>query len=69
MNNDTFTKCTCPDLQAINAALADALKQIAWKLERKECIDGETCTWAKIDRNDAVIDIARAALALNSHKG
>ena len=41
--------------------LLEALEQIAWKLERKEVTAG-VMHWAKIDRNDAVMRIARKAI-------
>ena len=46
-------------------AILEALQQIAWKLERKTSAAGKggDCEWAKIDRNDAVMGIARAAIA------
>lgn len=48
--------------------LLEALKQIVWKLERKEVVGskfdgGVRCEFAKIDRNDAVIGLAREAIA------
>lgn len=44
--------------------MAEALRQIIWKLNRKTCnsLDGH-CEWAKIDINDAVIREAKAVLA------
>jgi len=39
--------------------LIEALGNILWKLERKEENDG-LITWAKIDRNDAVIRSAQS---------
>lgn len=50
-----------------NAApeLAEALRAILWKVERKESQSGNggDCKWATIDRNDATIANARAVLA------
>lgn len=48
--------------------LLEALNQIIWKLERKEVVGskfdgGVRCEFAKIDRNDAVIGLARSAIA------
>jgi hypothetical protein len=45
--------------------LLEALRAIVWKLERKDSKSGtgEDCTWATIDRNDAVMEQARQAIA------
>lgn len=54
-------------LRQINAQLVAALEGIIWKLERKQVVGtkfdgGVMCEYAKIDRNDASISHARAAL-------
>lgn len=55
------------DARLIAAApeLLEALEQIVWKLERKEMVAScpERFEFAKIDINDAVIRLARAAIA------
>jgi hypothetical protein len=45
--------------------MLEALRQIVWKLERKEekiALVGHTFEWAKIDRNDACMNIVRTAI-------
>ena len=44
--------------------LTGALRQIEWKLNRKELDQKGNAEWAKIDRNDAVIRDARNALSI-----
>lgn len=52
-------------LLAAAPELLEALEQIVWKLERKEMVAScpERFEFAKIDINDAVIRLARAAIA------